>query len=199
MARPNYFFAFPIDGAFVLELPPLPPSFRLFHPEDVHLTLSFLGGCGEEAALRALAAFDDTREQKAFPTIDVSLGPVVPMGSARAYSALSALLEQGREATTANLASWRDVLSDAALGRREKRAPKPHVTVARPRMRVTEAGRQAGLEWAKGLDLSAVRATLDRVALYTWSEGNRRERLFRVLAERRLDAATNPSPASASA
>jgi 2'-5' RNA ligase len=120
--------------------------------------------------------------------MNVSLGGVVPMGSARAYSALSALLEQGRAQATECLGSWRDVLSDAALGRREKRAPKPHITVARPRMRVTDAGREAGLAWANSLDLSGVRATLDRVALYTWSEGNRRERLFRVIAERALDA-----------
>ena len=188
MARPNYFFAFPVDGAFVLGLPPLPPSFRLFHPEDVHMTLSFLGGCGEEAAMRALGALDEARLQRAFPSMQISLGSVVPMGSARAYSALSALLERGRSEATECLAGWRDVLSEAALGKRETRAPKPHVTVARPRMRVTDAGRQAGLEWAKSLDLSGVRATLNRVALYTWSEGNRRERLFRVIAERPLDA-----------
>ena len=188
MARPNYFFAFPVDGAFVLELPQLPPSFRLFHPDDVHMTLSFLGGCGEEAALRALAALDSAREQRAFPSMNVSLGSVVPMGSARAYSALSALLERGRSEATECVATWRDVLSEAALGKREKRAPKPHITVARPRMRVTDAGREAGLEWAQGLDLSRIYATLDRVALYTWSDGNRRERLFRVLAERKLDA-----------
>jgi 2'-5' RNA ligase len=190
VARPNYFFAFPVDGAFVLDLP-LPPSFRLFHPEDVHMTLSFLGGCGEEAALRALAALDSARAQRAFPSLHVSLGSVVPMGSARAYSALSALLEQGRAEATECLAAWRDVISDAALGRREKRAPKPHITIARPRIRVTDAGREAGLAWAKSLDLSGIRATLTRVALYTWSEGNRRERLFRVIAERSLDAASD--------
>lgn len=188
MARPNYFFAFPVDGAFVVDLPPLPPLFRLFHPDDVHMTLSFLGGCGEEAALRALAALDQARQERPFPSMNVSLGAVVPMGSARAYSALSALLEQGRAEATECLATWRDVLSDAALGRREKRAPKPHITVARPRMRVTDAGRQAGLVWAQSLDLKHVHATLNRVALYTWSEGNRRERLFRVMAERPLDA-----------
>jgi hypothetical protein len=31
-----------------------------------------------------------------------------------------------------------------------------------------------------------VEATLNRIALYTWSEGNRRERLFRIVAERAL-------------
>src|SRR3954468_19415255 len=112
MPRPNWFLAFPLDGRFVLDLPPLPPSFRLFHPEDVHLTLSFLGGCGEPAAERALAALDEALSRRqAQPGIEVSLGQVVPMGPARAYSALSALLETGRAQTTELIASLRDVVS----------------------------------------------------------------------------------------
>ena len=188
MPRPNFFLAFPLDGKFVLELPELPPAFRLFHPEDVHLTLSFLGGCGQTAAERALAALDAQLCAKPFDPIDVSLGAVVPMGRAGRYSALSALLERGREQTTRCIATLRDPVSEAALGRREKRAPKPHVTIARPGRRATAAARAAGLAWAQGLNLQRIEARLNRVALYTWSEGNRRERLFRILAERPLRA-----------
>jgi len=186
MPRPNFFFAFPISGRFVESLPAPPPFIRLFHPEDVHLTLSFLGGCGQAAAERALAALDDALTQKPASCIDVSLGPVVPMGPARAYSALSALLERGREPTTQLIASLRDVVSEAALGRREQRPPKPHVTIARPRTNATKAARDAGLAWAAQLELLGVSTTLERIALYTWSEGNRRDRLFRIVAERLL-------------
>jgi 2'-5' RNA ligase len=76
----------------------------------------------------------------------------------------------------------RDALTEAASGRREKRAPKPHITVARPRAR---ADRAAGLAWASSLDLGRVETRLDRIALYTWSE-LRRERLFQIVAERPL-------------
>jgi 2'-5' RNA ligase len=186
MPRPNFFFAFPVDGRFVQNLPAPPPFFRLFHPEDVHLTLSFLGGCGEPAAARALRALDEALQREPQLSVDVSLGQVMPMGPARAYSALSALLERGKEPTTQLIASLRDVVSEAALGRREQRAPKPHVSIARPRSNATEAARQAGLAWAAKLGLLAVEATLNRIALYTWSEGNRRERLFRIVAERAL-------------
>ncbi len=170
----------------MLELPPAPRFMRRFHPDDVHLTLSFLGGCGEEAALRGLAALDEQLRITPVTAIEVSLGEVVPMGGSRkAYTALSALLETGRAETTACLAALRDVVSEAALGKREQRAPKPHVSIARPRGRATDADREAGLRWASALDLRGVRAKLDRIALYTWAE-MRRDQLFRIVAERKL-------------
>jgi 2'-5' RNA ligase len=177
---------FPIDGTFVLDLPALPPQFRRFHPEDVHLTLAFLGGCGEEAALRALSTLDERLAQTPLSSFQVSLGEVVPMGGSRtSYSALSALLERGRSEASACLAALRDPLLEAAIGRREKRAPKPHVSIARPRGRATDEQRAVALAWAATLDLRGVTRQLDRIALYTWHEA-RHERLFRVVAERRL-------------
>jgi 2'-5' RNA ligase len=183
--RPNWFFAFPLDGAFVLQLPEPPAAIRRYHAEDVHLTLAFLGGVGEAAAERALAALDARLAQETPAALQVSLAEVVPMGSRGKYSALSALLAQGRQETSACITALRDTLTEAANGRREKRPAKPHVTLARPRSRASAADRQAGLLWAAELDLRAVRARLDRIALYTWSE-IRRERLFKIVAERHL-------------
>jgi 2'-5' RNA ligase len=186
MPRPNWFFGFPVNGAFVLELPALPPQFRRFHPDDVHLTLAFLGGCGEAAAMRALGVLDERLQSSLIAPIEASLAEVVPMGgSRRTYTALSALLDRGRAETTACIAALRDDLLEAATGRREQRPPKPHVSLARPRSRATDAQREAALSWASALDLRHVSPRLDRVALYSWHEA-RHERLFRVVAERRL-------------
>jgi RNA 2',3'-cyclic 3'-phosphodiesterase len=186
MPRPNWFLAFPLDGAFVLELPAPPAAFRPYHPEDVHLTLAFLGGCGEAGAERALAALDEKLALARPPAIEATLGAVVPMGgSRRHYSALSALLAHGREAAIETTLGLRDTLTEAATGRREARPPKPHVTLARPKRRASPADREAGLAWAEALDLAAVGVRLDRIALYTWHE-RRVERLFRIVAERPL-------------
>lgn len=183
--RPNWFFAFPLPGAFVLELPEPPAALRRYHPDDVHLTLAFLGGVGEAGAERALAALDQRLAVETPHALDVTLAEVVPMGGKRRYSALSALLEVGRVEISACITALRDALTEAASGRREKRPAKPHVTIARPRSRATDADREQGLRWAEGLDLRSVSARLDRIALYTWSE-DRRERLFRVVTERPL-------------
>lgn len=192
--RPNWFFAFPIHGAFVRELPAPPDALRLFHPEDVHLTLSFLGGCGEERALGALAALDAALAAEPLEPIEVTLGAVVPMGSRRRYTALSALLERGRPEAAAALARLRDGLADAAAVERDTREPKPHVTLARPRGRASDADRAAGVAWAAGLELSGVSARLDRIALYTWGE-RRLTRLFQVVAARRLPDGAPIEPA----
>lgn len=184
MPRPNWFFGLPIDGSFVLTLPEPPPSIRRYHPDDVHLTLAFLGACGESGAARALEALDERMKLGTPAVIEGTLGEVVPMGGSRGdYSALSALLDRGRAEATRLLAEWGDMLMLAAHGRRSTRPPKPHVTIARPHRRATYRDREAGLEWASALDLRAVPARLDRIALFTWSE-DRRERLFRVVAER---------------
>lgn len=187
MPRPNWFLAFPLDGSFVRGLPELPPGLRGYQAEDVHMTLAFLGGCGEAGAMAALAALDEELARAPLPALDVSLGEVVGMGgSGLRYSALSALLSRGRAEAIEVLGAYRDALTDAAAGRRERRAPKPHITLARPKGRAGLAEREAGLAWGAALDLDGVRQRLDRIALYTWSE-RRQERLFRIVAERRLD------------
>jgi RNA 2',3'-cyclic 3'-phosphodiesterase len=185
MFRPNWFIAFPIDGAFVLELPTLPPNFRRFHPEDVHLTLAFLGAVGEDGAARAMAALDRCLRDTPREPLTISLAEVVPMGGARLYTALSALVGEGRPVAERYLGELRDPLTEAANGRHDRRPPKPHVTVARPVRRATDSDRAAGLSWAQSITPNRAQYTLDRIALYTWSE-TRRERMFRIVDERHL-------------
>ncbi|GAB4200809.1 MAG: hypothetical protein OHK0013_12200 [Sandaracinaceae bacterium] len=187
--RANWFVGMPVEGSFLARVPAPPRGFRVLHPDDLHLTVAFLGPCGEEAALRALAALDEAlaRDASLRAPIDASLGEVVPMGDPRRYSALSALLARGRAAAEARMAVLRDPLADAAGARREVRAPKAHVTIARPSRAASTAERRAGLSWAAALALEKVHVRLDRVALYTWSR-DRGSRLFRIVAERALDA-----------
>jgi 2'-5' RNA ligase len=186
MPRPNWFFGFPLDGGFLAALPPAPPCVRCFPAEDVHMTLAVLGGCGEAAAERALTTLDAELTRAPLGSLAISLGAVEPFGGSRSnYTALSALLVEGRVEASRCLTELGGLLCESAISRRPSRPAKPHVTLARPRRRATDADRAGGLEWAKSLELGGVRQTLGRIALYTWAEV-RRERLFRIVAERTL-------------
>lgn len=177
---PNWFLAFPVAADWLTSLPPLPPRFRRFHPSDVHLTLLFLGGCGEVAAQTAFATVRAALAAEPIAPVTVTFSRIVPMGPKRQYTALSALLDVGQAAVAALMAQLRDAPADAAGVRRDRRPPLPHVTLGRPQRRATAEDRVAGLTWADAVTLPNAPHTLDRVALYTWNP-ERRDALFRIV------------------
>lgn len=177
---PNWFVALPVDPNTISTLPAVPPGFRAFHPDDLHLTLSFLGACGAQVARQAFADFASELRGSGSVSFQASLGRVVPMGPKRRYSALSAMLDAGHSEAGAFLARFRDVVADRAGIARDERAPLPHVTVARPQRRATDEQRAVGLVWAESVILPGASFWLNRVALYTWSE-RRLPRLFQMV------------------
>ncbi len=180
--RPNRFIAWPLPPAPTrLDRLAPPAGVRAFVAEDLHATVAFLGGVDEVAARRAWAALPDDLSGPR----EARWGPVVPMGDPRRPSAFSALIETPDAALSADLATLRAPLLTAAGARPDPRPPKPHVTVARPQRRATDPQRDAAARWARGLTLPEGVVRITRIALYTWSD-DRRERLFRVVEERRL-------------
>lgn len=177
--EPNWFVALPVPAADwfaerVAAHPP--PQVRLFHPDDLHLTVAFLGRVGEEAARRAW----ELRDRWRAGPLRATLGEVVGMGPPARFSALSALLVDGREAVEAGMRDCRDAMLHAAGAVPERRAIKAHLTLARPLRDATPAQRSAALAWALQLPLRGVAIAGDELALYTWDEA-RRERQFRIV------------------
>lgn len=165
----NWFIGLPVKpGTWFDRVEDPPPGITLFHPEDLHLTIAFLGAVTEEAARAGWAALAWD-----LPRLEVVLGAVVPMGSPRRPSAFSALLDQGRPPVEAAMGESRGACFAAAGARPEDRAPKAHVTVARPSRKASDHDRRAGEVWAAGLELGHPTVVLDRVALFTWSETRR--------------------------
>ena len=162
----NWFIGLPLAaGAWFEALEP-PPGARLFHPEDLHITVAFLGRVGEDAARRAFAFAPAWPS----PALSVSLGPMVPLGHPRRFSALSALLEEGRAQVEAAMARVRDVMADAAGAEREHRPPLAHVTLARPSRKADAEQRRGMLAWASATELRAPRVLLSALTLYTRAE-----------------------------
>lgn len=181
MSAANWFVGVSVPGDWMdARVPDPPPGLRRFHPDDLHLTVAFLGACGEDRARAAWAALE-------WPAgaIEATLGAVVPMGNPRRYSALSALLVEGRAEVEGAIGATREALCAAAGTAVDTRPPKAHLTLARPGRRTTDEQRREGLRWAASLRLEDVRVHLGSLALYTWSD-DRAERLFRAVERREL-------------
>ncbi len=153
----------------------MPDGLRPFASSDLHLTVAFLGSVSEASARAAFRgmSFD-------IGSRSVTLGAVVPMGPPNRYSALSAVLVGGRDDVEAYMGRVRVAAYEAAGATPDKRPPKAHVTLARPKRKASEKERAAALTWAAGIDLRGARVELDSIALYTWSEA-RNETLFRIV------------------
>lgn len=177
---PSWFIGLvaPVPEAVLAALPPPPPRVRLFHAGDLHLTVAFLGGVEEDAA-RAAWRLATTH---AWSPISATLAAVVPMGPPARPSALSAELDSGREEARALMAALRDPCRRAAGLLPERRDHRPHITLARPQRRATDAERARAVAWARDLDLNGAPVVLQALALYTWA-ADRQERLFRVVEQ----------------
>lgn len=178
-APANWFVGIPVPpGGWTSRIPRPPPGTRAFDPADLHLTIVFLGPCGEA---RARAAWDLARWVG--PAIAVRLGAVVPMGDPRRPGALSALLARGEAEVGAIIARLRGPLAEAAGMRPDPRPPRPHLTLARIGRRATAEQRAAALRWAAALDLAAVELSLSGLALYTRAAPGQ-DRRFRIVQAR---------------
>lgn len=169
-----------LGGEFLSGLVP-PPQVRLFAPDDLHVTLAFLGSVGEELAR---ASFAHAGSLPLGP-LESTLGAVVALGGSRRPSAFSALPLQHRVQIEAAMGAVRDVMCDAAGARRETRPALAHVTFARPARRASQFEVEAARSWATQLQLGAPLIRIQSVALYTWSL-DRAHTLFRIVAEQAL-------------
>ena len=176
--RPNWFIGFPFDGPIVVGAPP--PKVRLFSRTDLHVTSVFLGAVDERVAQNAWARLVDRAESM----LPVDLGEVRLLGG-RTPSAISAVVTDARMLAE-RIDAHRARLVDAGLTRPDMRPPLPHVTFARIQRSATDAQRAAAAEWARTLSVKSS-ATIDRVALYTWSE-DRSRRLFDIRDEYPLNS-----------
>jgi len=177
-ARANWFIALPVAAGPWFARLQAPPGVRLFGPNDLHLTVAFLGAVSEQLAL---SAFEVAR---ALPlaALDIQLDRVEGLGSARRPSAFSALVGTGRLSVERACTAVRDEMWERAQAKRDTRPALAHITLARARRRATRAELAAALSWARGLELGAPSCRLERVALFTWSD-DRAQSLFRIHSE----------------
>jgi 2'-5' RNA ligase len=184
-AAANWFLALRVPAGETWEplLKDLPEGIQRFAADDRHLTLAFLGACGEERALAAWRALAPLPH----PPIAVTASGWRAMGPPRRPSAYALVLGQGREPVAALMAGWGGRALEAAGRPAANHPPLPHITLARPKRRQAEALRPLMREWMTRAPVPDQPFLLERLALYTWAP-QRQQRLFRIVAERRLDS-----------
>lgn len=180
---PNWFLALPLPAGCGWEraAASAPAELRRFDPRDRHLTLAFLGPCGEAAALAAWGAVAPLRQG----AITATAGGWRAMGPAAAPSAYALGLDRGAPELAGLLARWGPPALAAAGRPAERRAPLPHVTLLRPRRRDGQRLREPMARWMAAAPLPSDPVIFSEIALYTWNP-DRRERLFRIQARRPL-------------
>ena len=159
--------------------PAPPPRVRVFATSDLHLTLGFLGSVQEPDARKAWHRIGDF---PSFRRVTGSFIGIEPLGHPRKPSALSAIVDTGREPLAEMVAEARASLLSAAGAPEDTRPPLPHMTLARIQRRAKAAERREALRWAQAIDLGGVTFTAPSVALYTWAD-DRQERLFQIVEQ----------------
>lgn len=177
----NWFVGFPVspDGWYTELRTQLPNGLRVFHPEDLHLTVAFLGRLGEEAR-------NQIREVLLSFTIAplmATLGSLVPLPSFRRFSALSFELEEGRKEIETLMSEKGPPVFDAAGVEPDTRPPLAHVTIARPERKGSFQAKAALLEQVRELRPLPIKIPIDSIALYGWNpdrKGGKVERQFQI-------------------
>lgn len=181
--QPNWFFALPVPANPWLDavLRDLPESCRAFAPDDVHMTLAFLGALAPNRVTHMLALLEKIEA----PAFEISLGPLLALPNPKRPSALSFSVRSGHEQAVALIAAHRDGLLAAAGAAPDGRPPLPHITIARPSRKYGHEGQRAALAWADTCVPPTGTIAITSVALYTWSE-DRKDRQFRIVGQKTL-------------
>lgn len=178
--KPNWFIALPVPAdRFPPEsLSDLPPGLARFHPDDLHVTLAFLGPVDASRALAAWCA------ATLLPMPDFRVGIVTAraLGAPTRPSAYGLVVDDADGRLARYIDAHRDRLRLAAEVPAEDRPALPHVTLARPPRQGGAVIRQRAEQWLATYRPPAVDLHLDRLALYTRAH-DRRQRRFRRVAE----------------
>ncbi|MCS6798070.1 MAG: hypothetical protein NZ898_06025 [Myxococcota bacterium] len=183
----RWFVAWPARPDPMPSWPPPPRGVHALHPDDLHVTVAFLGAVGETAALRAW----DRIWELPVDVLEATLGIVEPMGHPARASALAAQLHGSDGRLVDVIERMRGPLYAAAGALPDTRPARPHLTLARIGRRAGASERAAALAWAASLDCRGCRLRLDRIALYVSVPGLDDGRRYQRVAERLV--ASGPS------
>ena len=184
--RPNWFVGLPLPASagWGIGAESLGVTLRPLASDDLHITVAFLGACGEARALSGWRALAPLRH----PPIAITARAWRGFGPRRNPSAFGLTLDEGEPRLVEMIRRWREAILRAAGRPPDGRDPLPHVTLARPPRRSGAAERSRIGRLLVDLPVPPDPIVLASLALYTWAD-DRRQRQFRVVVSRPLDGA----------
>lgn len=167
MTPANWFVGLIVPpGRWFEQLQKVPSGARYYHPDDLHVMVSFLGAVEEEDARRA---WDLARRLTGGP-FEFPLGPIEALGSPRTATSWGVVADGPTPDLTEFLAIYRNDIAQAARARHDLRPPNPVIALAGARRRATPSDRTAIARWAETCEVPETSVMLSEVGLYTWSQ-----------------------------
>lgn len=177
---PNWFVAWPVSGAseWLAGLAAgAPGGLHFLHPEDLHVTLAFLGRY-EPGLLKKMTSL-----LRGLPLREIAITPdrLVALPQPRRFSALAFSVASGRLELEAQITKWRDRICREAGAPTDLRPTLPHLTVARPDRRIGESDRDLTLAWLEELPPpNGLSLQLETPRIYTWAPKGSATRYERI-------------------
>ena len=181
--KANWFIALPVtsDNWSATGGVETPSAIRRFHPIDLHITVAFLGPVSRRRAMNAWKKLKDVK----IPDVPISFNQLKPFGSNSSPSAYSLTLSEGRDTLKDFISEHQSMLLGAVGKKPNKRRVVPHMTIARPRHRLTREDYFEISEWRSNYVVPDVTLTITEIALYTWA-GLSVPNRFEIVQRRKL-------------
>lgn len=182
---PNWFIALPLRGGEWLEeiRRTAPREVRVFHPDDVHITIAFLGA--QPPGTHPVETMIKAMQSLVIPPCNCTFSRLRALPSPERMSAISWELDKGKSEISTIIRQHRAGLLQAASARPDNRPPLPHVTVARPRRQDGIRAIQAAAAWLPTVPPPTGEFLVTGIALYGWAK-DRTQRQFDILYEQPL-------------
>ncbi|MDH4199323.1 MAG: hypothetical protein OEV66_02995 [Spirochaetia bacterium] len=173
----NWFVAFkiPPEKWFQELVQQLPADLKAFHPEDLHLTIAFLGGLN----LHLKSAIFDLLQKFYLDPLTITSSKFLFLPSEKKYSAICLDFRQGFESVGLHdlfmetMHAIRNEILIVAQAEQDMRNFLPHITVARPGRNISSKDRHSMLLKIKQTSIPQIRIRLDTIGLYTWDDDRR--------------------------
>ncbi len=180
--KPNWFIAFPISpGRWHDKVNEnIPNSFRVFHPNDLHVTVAFLKKC-DELQIENIA---DILQRIVIERFIVATDRPLLLPSNDNFSVLAVGFSKGNSLLKKYISKYRTLFSEVAGIEADSRSPFPHCTIARLRYDAMTK-RQSLVKSVNSINIPCEEIIIDRLALYTWND-NRKIMQFKIIKEQML-------------